>query len=611
MGIFKSLSGVLILGAIIIHLILTPILFSSVLSHVNSSYKAQFIENVRSSSNILANQFSQFDYSADRKIIESLLDEISLGGQITYAEILLKDGEIFRPQLIPMSTANYREDFFFDQHNDQTYFISIQLNSYNTSSQGKLRLGYDESFILEQIKTTFIGVVYITAGYFLFTMFVILYLVPRLTAPLRKLRDAANKVALGESSESLQIKSRISEFVSLANDVEKMRVELVEQNQQIHRREMYISALMDNMANPMIVMNEALEIESFNPAAEKTFQFTQKEMKGKKLPDLLTPCSIGNACDSCEELKQLTNAQQIVEQQSTECKGLKKNGSVFPVEFHFSKFYAGGQRLIICNAYDLTEHKKNEQQLIRAKHDAESANQSKSVFLSSMSHELRTPLNAVIGYSEILLEEAEENNDINNAEDLTKIRNSGKHLLSLINDILDLSKIEAGKMKLDIQEFKIRGMVDDVIFSTTPLIAKANNQFELNFDESINNMFADFTKVKQALINLIGNAAKFTENGQITLSVDHETKLNIDWINFTVSDTGIGIAQEDQHKLFKEFSQVNAHVTTKYGGSGLGLAISKKFCEMMGGNITVKSVLNEGSTFTISLPVDTRDFADK
>ncbi|MDH5257573.1 MAG: ATP-binding protein [Gammaproteobacteria bacterium] len=289
---------------------------------------------------------------------------------------------------------------------------------------------------------------------------------------------------------------------------------------------------------------------------------------------------------------------------------MHKNGSTFPVELFYSNFDHDSEHIIICNAHDMTEHKKAKEILTEALQSAEEANNSKSIFLSSMSHELRTPLNAIIGYSEILLEEAQDKNDEATSSDLKKIRNSGKHLLSLINNVLDLSKIEAGKMDIDNQEFLVGQVIEDVMFTTRPLIEKNNNKFTLNFNDTDLTLFADFTKVKQALINLIGNAAKFTENGNITLNISLEKVSHKPSIRFDVVDTGIGIAEEDIGKLFKEFSQANAQVMTKYGGTGLGLIISRKFCQMMGGDITVKSELEKGSIFTMTLPLQTPPSSD-
>jgi signal transduction histidine kinase len=215
-----------------------------------------------------------------------------------------------------------------------------------------------------------------------------------------------------------------------------------------------------------------------------------------------------------------------------------------------------------------------------------------------MSHELRTPLNAIIGYSEMLQEEVDDLGEDALLPDLQKINAAGKHLLGLINDILDLSKIEAGKMDLFLQTFGVTDLVRDVAAIVRPLVEKNANTLVVQCDPDLGQMHADLTKVRQALFNLLSNAAKFTDHGTITLTVQREA----DWLTFAVADTGIGMTDEQLGRLFEAFSQAEASIRTKYGGTGLGLAISRQFCRLMGGDITVTSVYGQGSIFTVRLP---------
>jgi signal transduction histidine kinase/CheY-like chemotaxis protein/tetratricopeptide (TPR) repeat protein len=230
---------------------------------------------------------------------------------------------------------------------------------------------------------------------------------------------------------------------------------------------------------------------------------------------------------------------------------------------------------------------------------ADAANQAKSAFLANMSHELRTPLNAIIGYGEILQEEAEEEGHEEYLPDLQRITGAGRHLLALINDILDLSKIEAGKMELHLETFDLTQMVSDVVNTIQPLADRNRNRLEVRVPEDIGAVNADLTKVRQAVFNLLSNACKFTEGGTVTLCLSEEGP---DWIRFAVSDTGIGMTPEQQARLFQEFSQADSAVTRKYGGTGLGLALSRRLVRMMHGDITMQSALGQGSTFTILLP---------
>jgi len=241
-------------------------------------------------------------------------------------------------------------------------------------------------------------------------------------------------------------------------------------------------------------------------------------------------------------------------------------------------------------------------ELDQARQDAETANRAKSTFLANMSHELRTPLNAIIGYSEMVAEELEDDELDSYIPDLTKINASGKHLLSLINDILDLSKIEAGRMDLYLERFDVAQMLDEATATITPLVQKKKNRLITDFEPDLGTMRADLTKVRQILFNLMSNAAKFTENGTITLSARREQQDGQDWRVFCVKDSGIGIPPEKLDHVFEEFAQADRSTTRNYGGTGLGLPISRRFSQMMGGDITVESEPGVGSTFSIRLP---------
>jgi signal transduction histidine kinase/CheY-like chemotaxis protein len=251
--------------------------------------------------------------------------------------------------------------------------------------------------------------------------------------------------------------------------------------------------------------------------------------------------------------------------------------------------------------------RETQKQLEESEKRAQSASNTKSAFLANMSHELRTPMNAILLYSELLTDDATDLGLDNFVEDLAKIQSSGKHLLALINGILDLSKIEAGKMELYLEDFSVSELAKDVTTTINPLTQKNNNILKLDLAPDLGEMKADVTKVRQTLINLMSNACKFTEKGTVSLNISRTYANGLDWIVFKVSDTGIGMTSEQMGKLFQEFSQADASTTRKYGGTGLGLAISRKFCQMMGGDITAESEYGKGSIFTVVLPAEVSD----
>lgn len=253
---------------------------------------------------------------------------------------------------------------------------------------------------------------------------------------------------------------------------------------------------------------------------------------------------------------------------------------------------------------DITERKRVEDDIRAAKELAEEASRLKSDFLANVSHELRTPLNAIIGYSEILQEDAAEIGHPEFVDDLNKIHRAGKQLLHLINDILDLSKIESGKMDIFVEEIDLRLMLEDIKTMMFLIMTKNNNQFVIETrDLLFKTMTVDVTKLKQILFNLLSNAAKFTSNGTITLTAKNYLHGEEERVIFSVSDTGIGLTPEQIKKLFRPFVQADASTTRKYGGTGLGLVISRRYCEMMGSELCVSSEINQGSTFTVDLPM--------
>ncbi len=290
--------------------------------------------------------------------------------------------------------------------------------------------------------------------------------------------------------------------------------------------------------------------------------------------------------------------------QNREWTYVRKDGTLLPVSLSVTRITNVEGRVTgyLSAAVDIAARKRAEQEILAAMKAAEDANRFKSAFLANMSHELRTPLNAIIGYSEMLQEMAEDVGQPDFIPDLKKILAAGKHLLALINDVLDLSKIEAGKMELFLESFDLSELIDDVVVTVQPLVTKNSNRLQVNHAENLGDLTSDVTRLRQVLFNLLSNACKFTHNGLITLEATRETVDGTEFLELRVSDTGIGMTPEQTEKLFQAFQQADASTTRKYGGTGLGLAISRKVATMMGGDITVTSAPGVGTSFEMRIP---------
>jgi PAS domain S-box-containing protein len=358
------------------------------------------------------------------------------------------------------------------------------------------------------------------------------------------------------------------------------------------RERQYLETLVFNIPVAIVTLDRHDNIASCNPAFEQLFGYGRAEAIGRNLDSLVT-----DETTRAEALVYTRQAQALRESVHGMGRRRRKDGGAVDVEILAVPILVDEEQVgLVALYHDVTE-------LLQTRRDAEAANAAKSQFLASMSHELRTPLNAIIGYSEMLQEEVEDQGHSEHTADLQKIQTAGRHLLSLINDILDLSKIEAGKMELHLETFSIRPMIDDVLTTATPLALRNNNQIRLMLPPDPGAMHADLTKVRQMLLNLFSNACKFTRNGYVTLTVSREADFDgRPMIAFEVADNGIGMSPEQMDRLFQAFAQAEASTTSKYGGTGLGLAITKRFCQMMGGDVVAASSPGTGSRFTVRLP---------
>jgi len=361
--------------------------------------------------------------------------------------------------------------------------------------------------------------------------------------------------------------------------------------------------IINTAMDAVVTMNAEGFITNWNSEAEKTFGWSSSEALGRRLSEIILPRRFQEGEEQAFRGFFGTGQGKMVRQR-TEITALHRDGREFPVEVAISPVKFDGQWIFSIFLRDITKLKRAQEELLSAKLAAEDASSAKSIFLAHMSHELRTPLNAIIGYSELLQEQTHESGGVEVAEDLQRIQSAGKHLLALINDILDLSKIEAGKMGMYLEEFDVAQMIEEIANTVQPAAAKNASMLEVRVAKDVGRMRADLTKVRQILLNLLSNACKFTDHGVISLHVDRRTIDQRDWVEFEVGDTGIGITAEQKKNLFREFTQADASISRKYGGTGLGLAICARFIQIMRGTITVESHLGRGSKFTIKLPAE-------
>lgn len=388
---------------------------------------------------------------------------------------------------------------------------------------------------------------------------------------LRALASAADSVALG---------------------IERKRAEQALLNSEIRYR-----ALFESNPHPMWVCDPMTQaFLGVNDAAVEKYGYSRTEFMSMTMNDIhyvLGPgVPPGGVFDGAR------NAPS-----SGICRHRRKDGVIIDVRISVREFEIGLVTALLVTAEDVTERRRIEDLRV-AKEAAESANRAKSQFLASMSHELRTPLNAIIGYSELLREEAVELGQKSLLPDLDKIKTAGNHLLELISEILDFSKIEAGKTELVMEEFALAQMLEEVVATAKPVVEKNANSFGTRFAEDLGMMRSDPVKTRQVLLNLLNNAGKFTKQGSVFLEAWRSREDGEDWIHFRIADSGIGISKEQLSRLFNPFSQADVKTARNYGGAGLGLAISQRFCEMMGGRITVESSPGKGSAFTARIPAD-------
>lgn len=427
----------------------------------------------------------------------------------------------------------------------------------------------------------------------------------RVTEPVRDLTGITAEVAAENYSRVDELAAsarRFDElgqlargFQTMVREVSTREARLKQAEEDLARSEMYFRSLIESTSDVVAIFDAQGKVLYASPSCQRVLGLRPEDYVGANGFSTLTLSDKAAAAAALADVGARPGGLKRLE-----LKARHPGGSTHIIEATLHNLLDNpAVKGVVVNLRDVTERKQMEG-LAKEKDAAQAASRAKSSFLASMSHELRTPLNAIIGYSEMLAEEAEDSGLDTMTPDLNKIRSAGKHLLELINAVLDISKIEAGKMELHLESFAVDKMMQDVAAIIQPLAQKNANKLVVSYAGDLGKMRADLTKVRQTLFNLLSNACKFTKEGQVRLTAERRGKI----IEFQVADTGIGMTPEQTARLFQAFTQADSSVASKFGGTGLGLVISQHFCHMMGGDVRLESAPGKGTTFFVTLPVE-------
>jgi signal transduction histidine kinase/CheY-like chemotaxis protein len=569
-------------------------------------------------------------WNLDEEITKDFVDAIFLDQDVAFVSVRSTGQTFYR-----RSRVDRENDAFDNYVKDSSFATRSAEIKFNNRVIGTIQIAISRDSVRRQVIFNVVGITGL-AIFILVAVWFTSFAVTRkyISSPLLKLQGSATKIASGDLDAQIDV-SRPDEIGSLAHHFDSMRSsiktlvgELRESNakleeynrtleQRVRERTDDLAAASESAQRARKQLADAIEsisegfslfdasdrlvifnshyAEFVNPemasvrSAETTFEDIVRSGAARGLvDDIRSYASVDEWVAA--RLEQHRNPKGPYIQRRTDGKWVRINER---------RTEDGGYVAVYS---DITELKQREAELEVARDSADAANKTKSDFLATMSHELRTPLNAIIGLSEMLIEHSARLTPERSKESLRRVLNAGRHLLNLINEILDLSKIEAGKMELSVETVNIRGLLDDVVNTTQPLAKSNNNELTVDAPPDINAVRADPLRLRQILLNLVSNACKFTRNGRVSIRVTGRRTSEGSFVDFAVTDTGIGMSPEQTAKLFQEFVQADTSTTREFGGTGLGLAISRKLCRLMGGDIAVQSEPGKGSTFTASIP---------
>jgi adenylate cyclase len=451
-------------------------------------------------------------------------------------------------------------------------------------------------------------VIIITLAALLICTFVAVVVGQSIVRPIKSITDVMRRLSAGETNVEIGYRDRRDEIGQMVSAIDIFRKHAIER----HAMQQTLTEAIEAISEGFSLYDAQDRVVACNTRYREMFSYGYAAtLVGTSFESIVSNAVEHGLIPEAQDEPQRWLAERLRRHRNPSGPHIQRRSDGRWVRISERRTTNGG---VVATYAEITELKQREAELDALVHElevardaAQEASRTKSSFLANMSHELRTPLNAIIGVTEMLQEDAREFKRDDEIEPLDRVQRAARHLLALINDILDLSKIEAGKMDLVLESFPIATLISDVVKTVETIASKNGNQIVVNCPDAVGSMYADQIRVRQALMNLVSNAAKFTSNGTVTVSAAREWAADGELVEFAVSDTGIGMSPDQLAKLFQEFSQADSSTTRKYGGTGLGLAISRRFCQMMGGDISVESELGGGSRFLIKLPVHVGD----
>jgi len=452
-------------------------------------------------------------------------------------------------------------------------------------------------------------IILVTLAGFLISTFVVLLVGRSILRPIEAVTDVMQRLSAGQVDVEIGHRDRGDEIGRMVGAIEVFRKNIIDR----HAMEQTLTEAIEAISEGFSLYDAQDRIVACNTRYREMFSYDEQGIIGASFETITSKALQLGLITEAQNDPRGWLAERLARHRNPGAPHLQHRSDGRWIRVSERRTANGG---VVATYADISELKQREAELATLVHQlevardaADEANRTKSSFLANMSHELRTPLNAIIGVTEMLQEDARDLGRDDEAEPLDRVLRAARHLLALINDILDLSKIEAGRMELHLETFAVQPLVGDVVKTIETMAAKNGNRMLVECTPDLGNMRADQIRVRQALLNLVSNANKFTEHGTVTISSRREQHDGRDWIVVAVTDTGIGMTSEQMGRLFQEFAQADSSTTRKYGGTGLGLAISRRFCQTMGGDISVESEVGRGSTFTLKLPaiVDAAD----